>query len=149
MCVCMGPTRTAMPLSLPSSLSLLTQFFSSTSYIISGRCYSLNDLENGVLRSNRKPPANFRRPFSSSDPRSTPNSWFYRERPFSSSDPRSTPNSWFYRERPFSSSDPRSTPNSWFYRGRPFSSSDPRSTPNSWFYRERGSVIRAKIRNCY
>ncbi|CAI8006756.1 Glutaredoxin-C3 [Geodia barretti] len=45
------------------------RFFSSTSYIVSGRCYSLNDLENGVLRSNRKPPANFRRPFSSSDPR--------------------------------------------------------------------------------
>ena len=31
--------------------------------------YSLNDIESGVLRSNRKPIAAFRRPFSSSDSR--------------------------------------------------------------------------------
>jgi len=29
--------------------------------------YSLNDIENGILRSNRKPVAAFRRPFSNSD----------------------------------------------------------------------------------
>jgi GrxC family glutaredoxin len=45
------------------------RYFNSTSYIIGGRCYSLNDIENGVLRGNRKPIATFKRPFSSSDPR--------------------------------------------------------------------------------
>jgi glutaredoxin len=45
------------------------RFFSSTSYIIGGRCYSLNDIESGVLRGNKRPVATFRRPFSSSDPR--------------------------------------------------------------------------------
>ena len=31
--------------------------------------YSLNDMENGVLRANRKPVAALRRPFSQNDPR--------------------------------------------------------------------------------
>ena len=31
--------------------------------------FSLNDIENGVLRSNRKPIGSFRKPFSKSDPR--------------------------------------------------------------------------------
>jgi len=39
------------------------------SYIIGGRVFTLNDIENGVLRSNRKPIGAFRRPFSSDDPR--------------------------------------------------------------------------------
>lgn len=45
------------------------RFFNHTSYIVGGRCYSLNDMENGVLRANRKPVAALRRPFSSHDPR--------------------------------------------------------------------------------
>ena len=39
------------------------------SYVIGGLVYSLNDMENGVLRANRKPLGALRRPFSRSDMR--------------------------------------------------------------------------------
>jgi hypothetical protein len=45
------------------------QFFNQTSYIIGGHVYSLNDMESGVLRANRKPVAALRRPFPANDPR--------------------------------------------------------------------------------
>ena len=48
---------------------LFSQFFNSVSYIIGGRVFTLNDIENGVLRSNRKPIGAFKRPFSRDDPR--------------------------------------------------------------------------------
>ena len=47
-----------------------TQFFNVISYLIGGRVFTLNDIESGVLRSNRKPVGAFRRPFSKDDPRS-------------------------------------------------------------------------------
>ena len=46
-----------------------SQFFAQMSYIIGGQVFSLNDIESGVLRSNRKPVVAFRRPFSNQDPR--------------------------------------------------------------------------------
>ena len=47
-----------------------TQFFNVVSYIIGGRVFTLNDIESGVLRSNRKPVGAFKRPFPKDDPRS-------------------------------------------------------------------------------
>ena len=47
----------------------MLQFFYRVSYIIGGRVFSLNDIESGVLRSNRKPIGAIKRPFSSQDPR--------------------------------------------------------------------------------
>ncbi len=55
---------------LPLSLwFLIAQFFNVVSYIIGGRVYTLNDIESGVLRANRKPVGAFKRPFSNDDPR--------------------------------------------------------------------------------
>ena len=55
---------------LPLLLSLpFLQFFNATSCIIGGRVYTLNDIESGVLRVNRKPVGAFRRPFGRNDPR--------------------------------------------------------------------------------
>lgn len=45
------------------------KFFNTIRYIIGGESYSLQDIENGVLRSNRKGVGMFTRPFSQSDPR--------------------------------------------------------------------------------
>lgn len=53
----------------PSSMWSKYQFFSKVSYIIDGLLYSLNEIENGILRANRKPIAALTRPFSSSDRR--------------------------------------------------------------------------------
>jgi len=39
------------------------------SYFIGGYTYSLNDIENGILRSNRKALGAFRKPFGKNDPR--------------------------------------------------------------------------------
>jgi len=45
-------------------------FFSNISYNIGGLVFSLNDLENGILRGNKRPAGfHFSRPFSSGDPR--------------------------------------------------------------------------------
>eukprot|EP00794_Sanderia_malayensis_P004765 gene4765-5392_t len=45
------------------------RFFNVVSYVIGGYTYSLNEIENGILRSNRKPIGSFRKPFSKNDPR--------------------------------------------------------------------------------
>ncbi|XP_060077398.1 uncharacterized protein LOC132556952 [Ylistrum balloti] len=45
------------------------KFFNTIRYIIGGESYSLQDIENGVLRANRKGVGMFTRPFSQSDPR--------------------------------------------------------------------------------
>lgn len=49
--------------------SLYFQFFDKTSYIIGGHMYSLNDIENGVLRANKRGALKFFVPFGKSDPR--------------------------------------------------------------------------------
>ncbi|XP_041359052.1 uncharacterized protein LOC121375589 [Gigantopelta aegis] len=53
----------------PDNLWQRYKFFHTVKYIIGGYAYSLQDIENGVLRSNRKGVGMIRRPFSSSDPR--------------------------------------------------------------------------------
>ncbi|XP_072903730.1 uncharacterized protein [Hemitrygon akajei] len=45
------------------------KFFNSISYKIGGNVFSLNDIQNGVLRGNRKGPAQVTKPFSNNDPR--------------------------------------------------------------------------------
>jgi len=45
------------------------KFFNTVSYVISGYTYSLNDIENGILRANRKPIGSLRKPFPKGDPR--------------------------------------------------------------------------------
>ncbi|KAK3611987.1 hypothetical protein CHS0354_011647 [Potamilus streckersoni] len=54
----------------PSGLFQRWKFFNTMRYIIGGYTYSLQDIENGVLRANRKGVGMFSRPFSKSDPRS-------------------------------------------------------------------------------
>lgn len=49
--------------------SVCLQFFNYVSYLIGGEVFSLQDIENGVLRGNRKGVAQILRPFSKSDPR--------------------------------------------------------------------------------
>ena len=44
-------------------------FFGNTAYEVGGYRFSLNDIENGILRANRRRPYGFTRQFSSSDPR--------------------------------------------------------------------------------
>eukprot|EP01062_Namystynia_karyoxenos_P046053 TRINITY_DN34374_c0_g1_i1.p1 TRINITY_DN34374_c0_g1~~TRINITY_DN34374_c0_g1_i1.p1 ORF type:complete len:550 (+),score=178.15 TRINITY_DN34374_c0_g1_i1:71-1651(+) len=44
-------------------------YFDDVRYDVGGLTYSLNDLENGVLRGNRRPPYHLSTPFGSSDPR--------------------------------------------------------------------------------
>ena len=45
------------------------QFFNTVRYIIGGYEYSLQDIENGVLRANRKGVGMLTKPFSKFDPR--------------------------------------------------------------------------------
>ncbi|XP_022089738.1 uncharacterized protein LOC110978774 isoform X2 [Acanthaster planci] len=53
----------------PTNIWQRYKFFNRTCYIIGGHIYSLQDIENGVLRGNRKGIGQFSRPFSKSDPR--------------------------------------------------------------------------------
>merc|ERR1712150_86135 len=53
----------------PSNLWQRYKFFNTVTYIIGGHTYSLQDIENGVVRSNRKGVGMFSRPFGKSDPR--------------------------------------------------------------------------------
>ncbi|XP_057314241.1 uncharacterized protein LOC130655492 isoform X1 [Hydractinia symbiolongicarpus] len=53
----------------PVNLWQRYKFFNTVSYVIGGYNYSLNDIENGILRSNRKPIGSLKKPFSKSDPR--------------------------------------------------------------------------------
>ncbi|KAJ8253154.1 hypothetical protein GJAV_G00209720 [Gymnothorax javanicus] len=45
------------------------QFFNCVSYLIGGEVFTLQDIENGVLRGNKKGLGNLMKPFSKSDPR--------------------------------------------------------------------------------
>lgn len=47
----------------------MLQFFNTISYTIGGYTFALNEIENGVLRSNRKAIGAVTKPFSKSDPR--------------------------------------------------------------------------------
>lgn len=47
----------------------MIQFFNYVSYLIGGEVFTLQDIENGVLRGNRKGIAQLLRPFSKTDPR--------------------------------------------------------------------------------
>ncbi|XP_054767788.2 uncharacterized protein LOC129275039 isoform X1 [Lytechinus pictus] len=53
----------------PQNLWQRYKFFNYVSYIIGGQLYSLNDIENGILRANRKPIGSLSKPFSKNDPR--------------------------------------------------------------------------------
>lgn len=53
----------------PVNLWQRYKFFNTVRYIIGGYLYSLQDIENGVLRANRKGIGMLMRPFGSSDPR--------------------------------------------------------------------------------
>ena len=51
-------------------MHFLSRFFSTVSYKLGGLVYSLNDIENGILRSNRSSMATlYRKPFSATDPK--------------------------------------------------------------------------------
>merc|ERR1711936_701797 len=55
---------------VPANTYQRYKFFSGTSYVIGGRAYSLNEIENGILRANRSSMATlYRKPFSKGDPR--------------------------------------------------------------------------------
>ncbi|GFS15507.1 hypothetical protein ElyMa_006772300 [Elysia marginata] len=54
---------------LPDSVLSVQQFFRTVGYIIGGLVYSLDDIEHGVLRSNRPHPASIKPMFGPSDPR--------------------------------------------------------------------------------
>lgn len=53
----------------PTSVWRRYRFFNSTSYVIGGLVFSLNDIENGVLRANRRAVGAWGRPFGRTDPR--------------------------------------------------------------------------------
>lgn len=53
----------------PKTLWQRYKFFNYTSYIIGGHKYSLQDIENGILRSNRKAVGALSLPFKTDDPR--------------------------------------------------------------------------------
>lgn len=53
----------------PTNLWQRYKFFNTVRYIIGGHEYSLQDIENGVLRANRKGVGQFRLPFGNNDPR--------------------------------------------------------------------------------
>jgi len=55
---------------VPDSMYSRYRFFSTVSYMMGGDTYSLNDIENGMLRNNRKSMATlYMKPFSSNDQR--------------------------------------------------------------------------------
>ncbi|KAL6069142.1 DEP domain-containing protein [Balamuthia mandrillaris] len=53
----------------PSSSWQRSKFFNKMSYLIGGQVFSLNDIEHGVLRSNKRPPSGIFRQFGRNDPR--------------------------------------------------------------------------------
>jgi hypothetical protein len=54
---------------LRRSVRELPRFFDRVVYLIGGEHFSLNAIEHGILRGNRRPPYGFRRPFGAKDPR--------------------------------------------------------------------------------
>ncbi|XP_058471459.1 uncharacterized protein zgc:152951 isoform X1 [Solea solea] len=59
----------ALRLGVPTNIWQRYRFFNYVSYLIGGEVFTLQDIENGVLRGNRKGLAQFCRPFSKTDPR--------------------------------------------------------------------------------
>eukprot|EP00897_Mesotaenium_endlicherianum_P006562 jgi/Mesen1/5934/ME000301S05070 len=53
----------------PENALQRASFFTSYCYVMGGAAYSLSEMENGVLRANRRPPYALRKPFAASDPR--------------------------------------------------------------------------------
>ncbi|KAA0715965.1 hypothetical protein E1301_Tti016139 [Triplophysa tibetana] len=56
-------------LGFPKTLWQRYRFFNYVSYLIGGEVFTLQDIENGVLRGNRRGMAQFLKPFSKNDPR--------------------------------------------------------------------------------
>ncbi|KAM8857889.1 uncharacterized protein ACB058_009370 [Synchiropus picturatus] len=56
-------------LGAPTNMWQRYRFFNYVSYLIGGEVFTLQDIENGVLRGNRKGIAQLRKPFSKTDPR--------------------------------------------------------------------------------
>merc|ERR1711879_1057224 len=54
---------------IPESFLKRISFFRKTSYLIGNQLYSLDDIENGVLRGNKRGPAYISKPFKPEDPR--------------------------------------------------------------------------------
>ncbi|XP_038657638.1 uncharacterized protein zgc:152951 isoform X5 [Scyliorhinus canicula] len=53
----------------PKNMWQRYKFFNSVSYVIGGEIFTLQDIENGILRGNRKGIAQISKPFSKNDPR--------------------------------------------------------------------------------
>ncbi|KAL0183810.1 hypothetical protein M9458_019506, partial [Cirrhinus mrigala] len=56
-------------LGFPKNIWQRYRFFNYVSYFIGGQVFTLQDIENGVLRGNRKGVAQLLKPFSRNDPR--------------------------------------------------------------------------------
>uniref|UniRef100_A0A3Q3IP55 Uncharacterized protein n=1 Tax=Monopterus albus TaxID=43700 RepID=A0A3Q3IP55_MONAL len=56
-------------LGAPTNVWQRYRFFNYVSYLIGGEVFTLQDIENGVLRGNRRGVAQLRKPFSKTDPR--------------------------------------------------------------------------------
>jgi len=56
-------------LGLQKSVKEFFRFFHRVAYEIGGHQFSLNDMEHGILRGNRRPPYGFLKPFNAADPR--------------------------------------------------------------------------------
>ncbi|XP_034043132.1 uncharacterized protein zgc:152951 [Thalassophryne amazonica] len=54
---------------IPTNMWQRYRFFNYVSYLIGGEVFTLQDIENGILRGNRKGVAQIQRPFSKTDPR--------------------------------------------------------------------------------
>ena len=53
----------------PEGLIDRRSFFSDFQYLVGGYPYSLNTIQNGILRNNSRPPYSFTKPFGSGDQR--------------------------------------------------------------------------------
>ncbi|XP_005105701.1 uncharacterized protein LOC101862525 [Aplysia californica] len=54
---------------LPDSVLSVQHFFKTTAYMIGGQVYTLEDIEHGILRGNRSPPASIKPQLPPGDPR--------------------------------------------------------------------------------
>ena len=64
-----GVIHGVIELGLLQSVKEFPRFFRRVSYEIGGHRFSLNDIEHGILRGNRRPPYGFLKPFRKHDPR--------------------------------------------------------------------------------
>eukprot|EP00755_Sulcionema_specki_P028807 Sspe_Gene.90740::Locus_62220_Transcript_2_3_Confidence_0.375_Length_1302::g.90740::m.90740 len=62
-------THAFVQLGIPQTDFKRMSFFDDVKYNVGGALYSLNDLENGILRGNKRPPYHLTAPFGSKDPR--------------------------------------------------------------------------------